>query len=88
MNPQQLQQFNEMYAWFQQRKVQQISFPLDDASKNGMGVPLITGLGSIALTQVYVDSGGDTVTGPKAYSDTFILVSGGVQYEVPFLQTL
>lgn len=90
MNPQQLQQFNEMYAWFQQRKQQQLSYPVDDASRNALGTPLIDGLGSISLTQVYNVSGGagGTVTAPKAYSDTFILVSGGVQYEVPFLQTL
>lgn len=88
MNPEQLQKFNEMYSWFQERKQQQLSYPVDDASKNALGAGVVTGLGSTALTQVYVDSNSDTVTAPKEYAGTVVIVANGVQYEVPYLAIL
>lgn len=85
MTPDQLQMLQELYAWMQEKKNQQLSCPVDDASRNALGAVVVTGAGSTAKTQVYTDSHGDTVTAPKAYAQTFILVSNGIQYEVPSL---
>lgn len=80
-----------MWRWYQQHKAQQISSPVDTASKTilreGLVVPTDQGLGATALTQTYSVSGGGggTITGPKAYSDTFNLKVGPNTYEIPFL---
>lgn len=76
----------EMLAWYRERKVQLIPYPLDPISQTIIA-PTISGrgLGSSALTQVYNTGLGDTVTAPKAYSDTVIVRIDGVNYEIPFL---
>lgn len=76
----------ELYADMLARREQQIRFPLDEGSKASLGVPTIIGPGSSALTQsVAVPSTPTNINVPKAYQDTFILNSGGVNYEVPFI---
>jgi spore coat protein U-like protein len=85
MTPQEKQMLQEIYEWMQEKKKQQISYPLDDASRNALGVLSVTGNGASALTQVYTDSNTDTHTGPKAYADTLIVVFEGAQYEIPYL---
>lgn len=80
-----LPKIEEISRWMQERKQQQITLPLDPASRNVIGAPSILRLGSTAKTQVYTDSRGDTVTGPKAYAKTFIIMQNGQQYEVPSL---
>jgi hypothetical protein len=80
---------DEIYAWMQERKVQQIAYPIDDVSVQAilerLGAPTFTGTSSSTLTQVYTDSGLDTVTGPRAYSGRLILVINGTTYQVPYL---
>jgi len=71
--------------WMNDRKTQQISYPLDEASKNAMGVATLVGPGGHALTQTKTDSGGDTVVVPAAYTGTIILLIDGAQYEIPRL---
>lgn len=87
MTPEEKQQHAEMYKWFQDRKRQFVINPLDAASQQVLKIPRDVGLGQTALTQIYNVSGGagGTITGPKAYSDTFLLLVGGETYEIPFL---
>lgn len=89
MNEEQLAKFNELVRWMEEKKTQQISFPLDEASKNTVfdGTPIgdDLGNGATALTQVYTDSNSDTHTGPKAYADTRLIKIGTVTIEVPYL---
>jgi hypothetical protein len=66
MTPEQKQQFDkmvqqtdELYRWMQDRKRQQITLPVDEASKNALGVAVKIGVGSHALTQT-VSTGGGT----------------------------
>lgn len=65
MTPEQQAQFEEMYAWFQARKQQQLEYPVDDASKNALGVVTYQGPSTHATsTTVTIPSGGGTVTVP------------------------
>lgn len=80
-----LPKIEEFYRWMQEKKQQQITLPLDLASRGVLNAPSIIKLGATAKTQVYTDSRGDTLTGPKAYAKTFIIVQNGQQYEVPSL---
>lgn len=85
MTPELEQMVRELYAWMQERKRQQISYPLDEASRNSLGAPVYRGAGAATLTQVAVDSNGDTVTVPAAYARSLILEVDGAQFEVPSL---
>lgn len=85
MTPEQQNMLEEVFNWMQQKKVQQISFPLDDASRNASGFASRVGQGSTTKTQTYTDSNGDTLTGPKAYLGTVIFLADGTQYEIPYI---
>jgi len=86
MKPEDYARFEEMYAWFLARQEQQISFPLDEASKNSLGVVTNGGPGGSSLTQSVVTSG-PTATVPAAYQGTIIIESEGEKYEVPYIST-
>lgn len=85
MKPEDLSKLNELYAWMLDRKRQQLSFPVDDASRAAMGALIITSGTSSTLTQVYTDTRGDQVTAPKAYAGSFFAVIEGQVREIPFL---
>jgi len=86
MTPEQTQQLKELYEWMQQRKVQQLSYPVDDASRNSLGVPVGNGTGSTTKTQALSLTGNaQNINVPAAYAQTFLLVVDGVRYEVPSL---
>jgi len=86
MNEEQLKQHQEMYAWFKERQVQQIAYPLDDASKNSLGVITSDGEGSAPLTQNINIGGTPTVISvPANYQGTVIIEAEGRGYQVPFL---
>jgi len=89
MTPEEKTMLQEVFNYIQERKRQQISFPLDEASRNtvfdGSLIGDDLGNGSTALTQVYTDSNSDTHTGPKAYTDTRLIKIGTVTIEVPYL---
>lgn len=82
-------QVASLMQFMQDKKRQQISLPLDEASKNVVfdGAPIgdDLGNGATALTQVYTDSNSDTHTGPKAYVDTRLIKIGTATIEVPYL---
>lgn len=81
------QQIAQLMEWKRQKELQQISFPLDDASRNNLGVIASGGEGSTTKTQTYTDSAMDTHTGPKAYLGTIILKVGATNYEIPYIAT-
>lgn len=89
MTPTEKAQLEELLDWMRSRKEQQISTPVDPASQAILAIPSISsnGLGATALTQSYsvVGGGGGTVTGPKAYLDTVVLIIDSVSYEIPFV---
>jgi len=68
------------------RKIQQISFPLDEASKTSLGVPTSEGAGSTALTENRSLTGNaQTISVPKAYVQTILVRINGALYELPSL---
>lgn len=76
----------ELHAWMQQKRQQQISYPLDEASKTSMGVPSKFGSGSKTLTQsITIPNGGGSANVPAAYSGSIVLLIEGGQYEIPYL---
>lgn len=84
MTPEQSQKLDELYAWMQERKVQQISYPADDASKNAMGAMVYVSPGNTTKTQtVAVSSTPSNILVPAAYVKTVVVTLDGVQYELP-----
>lgn len=84
-------QNQELLEWKRQKTQQQISYPLDDPSRNIVGGLQDDGPGATSLTQVYTDnnavSGGDTHTGTKAYAGTRLILINGTRYEIPYIAT-
>ena len=86
MTPQERQMLRELYTWMQARKRQQISLPLDPASKNLFAGIRDGGLGSHLLTQSISLSGvAENINVPASYAGTLFIVSDGSTYEIPFL---
>lgn len=80
----------ELYQWMQERKKQQIAYPIDDVSISVIAERTRTvttnGTGSTALTDsINLTGNAQTINVPKAYTDTILLVSQGVTYEVPYV---
>jgi len=90
MTPEQKVQHEEMYADFQARQVQQIRYPLDEASKNSLGVVTEEGLGSGSLTQSVAIATIPTtfISVPAAYAGYVIFEAGGVKYVIPYTATI
>lgn len=79
------EQVAELMEWRASKEQQQISYPLDDASKYGSKGLFKVANGVKTLTQVVTDSRGDTVTVPAAYTGTKLVVIEGEQVEIPYL---
>jgi len=77
----------QLTQWQGDRKRQQLTFPLDRTSKNIMGAYTREGVGSSTLTQNYNVSGGagGSVTGPKAYVTSRVIIAEGERIEVPVI---
>lgn len=78
-------QVAELMEWKRERTLQQLRYPVDEVSKSALGAAVYVGVGSTTKTQAYVDSRGDSVTAPKAYAQTVLLLANGTQYEFPSL---
>lgn len=85
MTPEEKQMLTELYNWMKQRQVQQLSLPVDDASRNALGAIVSSSGAQSTLTQSYTDSNGDSVTAPKAYAGTIFVLKDGTTYEIPYL---
>lgn len=89
MTPEQEAKLNEIYEWMQERKRQQLTYPLDDVSLAAilerLATITVTGTSTATLTQTYTDSGTDTHTGPKAYNGRLIVVANGTTYHLATL---
>jgi hypothetical protein len=78
-----------MWAWYQARKQQQISYPLDEASKASLGVPTGQGAGSSTPNQTTsIPPTGGSVTAPVPNAGTFLLNVAGVTYEIGYIRTI
>lgn len=73
-----------LLEWKRQRETQQLSYPVDLASKTALGVPTGVGPGSKTLTQT-INTAGATASVPAAYAGTVIIEIEGTQYELPYL---
>lgn len=86
MNPDDKRKLDELYAWMKARKVQQLSKPVDDASKNVLGAAFRRGNGSHDLTDtITIGAGGGSASVPAAYSGTVIFLADGITFEIPYL---
>lgn len=80
------EQLQELWEWYQARKVQQLSLPVDDASRNALGAAVGVGPGSTATSQsVNISTTPMSISVPAAYAGTEILVINGVQREIPYI---
>lgn len=79
-------QIADLLQWKAARERQQISFPLDDASRNSLGVPTFVGAGSSDRTDtVGVAATPTSISVPAAYVGTIIISINGTQYEIPYI---
>ena len=84
MTPEERQMLLELYAWMQARQRQQLSFPVDEASRFALGVPTDRGVGAGSTTQtVNVPSGGGNITVPSTPSGFRILETDGGRFLIP-----
>ena len=78
-------QVAELMAWKQQKENQQISLPLDVASRGVIGIEP-KGSGITALTQsVSVPTSPTSINVPKAYTGTELVRINGVVREIPYI---
>lgn len=76
----------EMWADYQRRQTQQLRYPVDDASKSALGVPIGKGAGSSSTTRSQnVASTPTSFTVPVNPAGTIIIEVEGVLYEIPHL---
>lgn len=86
MTPDEKRMLREIYAWMQLKKRQQITLPVDAASKAALGALIGGSIGTSDLTDtITIGAGGGSADVPKAYAGTFWIIDGGTQKEVPFL---
>lgn len=80
------QQVKQLLDWMAAKKQQQISRPLDDASRNNIGALYASSGTSKSLTQsVDIDDTPSSIEVPTAYAGTvFVLIDGKVR-EIPYL---
>jgi hypothetical protein len=83
-------ELNLISSWMEERKRQAIAYPIDDVSLYAISERLRTvvenGKGSTALTDTIALTGNaQNISVPKAYTDTILLISAGVTYEVPYV---
>lgn len=77
-------QVNVLLEWKSEREVQQLTLPVDDASRAALRAITGVGPGSTTKTQV-IDTSGATAIVPAAYVQTVVVEIGGSQYEIPSL---
>lgn len=76
-------QIAELMTWRQARELQFIPYPLDQASKDSLGVPVIEGTSSTGLTQsVSVSSTPTNISVPAALSGFLLINADGITYKV------
>jgi len=86
MTPEQARKLEEVYQWVQDRKVIQLTTPVDDISKANIGALVYVSPGSTTKTQsVAVSSTPTNINVPAAYAKTVVVSLNGVQYELPSL---
>ena len=79
MTPEQIAQFNEMYAWYQERLTQQLSYPVDQSSISALRALTLLGKSTkLPTTTISIGAGGGSATVPIAPTGfVVIMVDGG-----------
>lgn len=87
MTPDEKMMLMEVYEYMQSRKVQQLTYPLDDQSKASMEVPTGEGLGNTTplFDTVNIASTPTSIPVPLQYAGTILLKIEDVTYEIPFI---
>ena len=76
----------EIYHWMQQKKRQQISNPLDIASRAVIGAVSSAGAGNSNLRdELNLDGEAQTIEIPAYYSSSRLIRLGGETVEIPIL---
>lgn len=80
----------ELSSWKQEREIQSVPFPLDEASKfaifENQTNLVFGGAGTAGLTEgINLTGNPQVITVPKAYTDTIVLTLNGTAYEVPYI---
>lgn len=76
----------QLMDWKQAREIQAIPFPLDDASRNTLGIITVGGTSAAGLTQtISVGSTPSNITVPAAYTGKLTLSYEGGSVTVPIL---
>lgn len=75
------EQLAEMYAWYQARQTQQLSYPVDDASRNALGTATFYGTsGTNPVTTI-----GSTPANVALIPTGFIILTiNGAQYTMAY----
>lgn len=80
------QQVRQLLDWMAAKKQQQISRPLDDASRNNIGALYASSGTSKALTQSKsISSTPTSISVPAAYAGTVFIAIDGKVREIPYL---
>lgn len=82
MTPEQLSQLNELLEWKKQKETQQLSLPVDDASKNALGALIDTGLGASGNTSLNLTGGAETIVVTVATGVLTVRASNGALYNL------
>lgn len=86
MTPEQSRQLQEVYEWMQQRKFQQLSYPVDNASRDALRAVVGNGPGTTPLLQsISLSGNAQSINVPAAYQKTVVIIVDGAQYEIPSL---
>lgn len=84
MTPEQEKKLNELYDWMTRKKIQQIDFPLDDASKNNLKTFVKTGTAASTTQTIALSGNAQNIT-PPAQPDGFLTgVIDGAQVYIPY----
>lgn len=79
-------QQRELWDWYQARRVQQLSYPVDEATKAAIEAATDAGPGSTGLTQsIGLTGDPQSITVPRGYMGTRIIKLGGADFEIPYL---
>lgn len=79
------EQVAELMEWKQQREVVQLSYPVDDTSRQNLRAITTSGSGSHPLTQnITVPVGGSSFNVPAAFTGTIFLETSDGRKEIPY----
>lgn len=93
MTPQEKQMLSEIYNWMKARQVQQLSYPVEDATLHALRerLPYLEwyATGATAQTQSLNLTGNvQVIDVPAAYTGTEVVIINGNRREIPYIATI